>query len=161
MVSLLFFLLLAISTTEAQQGESNVNLGSFLTPTTNSSWLLRSGLYAFGFYQQANGYAVGVFLARISEKTVVWTANRDNPPVLADATLNFTTDGRLILQSAQGKETNIASPSDSATSASMLDSGNFVLYNSDKKIIWQSFESPTNTLLQDQRLTAGNELLSV
>ena len=160
MASLLFFLLLAISTTEAQQGESNVNLGSFLTPTTNSSWLSRSGLYAFGFYQQANGYAVGVFLARISEKTVVWTANRDNPPVLADATLNFTTDGRLILQSAQGKETNIASPSDSATSASMLDSGNFVIYNSNKEIIWQSFDNPTNTLLQGQRLRAGNELVS-
>ncbi|KAM3687267.1 hypothetical protein ACJW31_10G063500 [Castanea mollissima] len=161
MASLLFFLLLlAISTTEAQQGESNVNLGSFLTPTTNSLWLSRSGLYAFGFYQQANGYAVGVFLAGISEKTVVWTANRDNPPVLADATLNFTTDGRLILQSAQGKETNIASPSDSATSASMLDSGNFVIYNSNKKIIWQSFDNPTNTLLQGQRLKAGNELVS-
>uniref|UniRef100_A0A7N2N296 non-specific serine/threonine protein kinase n=1 Tax=Quercus lobata TaxID=97700 RepID=A0A7N2N296_QUELO len=160
MASLLFFLLLAISTTEAQQGESNVNLGSFLTPTTNSSWLSRSGLYAFGFYQQANGYAVGVFLAGISEKTVVWTANRDNPPVLADATLNFTTDGRLILQSAQGKETNIASPSDSATSASMLDSGNFVIYNSNKEIIWQSFDNPTNTLLQGQRLRAGNELVS-
>nr|POE60095.1 g-type lectin s-receptor-like serine/threonine-protein kinase lecrk3 [Quercus suber] len=137
-----------------------VNLGSFLTPTTNSSWLSRSGLYAFGFYQQANGYAIGVFLAGIPEKTVVWTANRDDPPVLADATLNFTIDGRIILQSAQGKETNIANPSDGAIFASMLDSGNFVLYNSNNKITWQSFDIPTNTLLQGQRLTAGEELVS-
>ena len=105
MARLLFFIFLpAIITTEAQQGESIVNLGSFLTPTTNSSWLSRSGLYAFGFYQQANGYAIGVFLAGIPEKTVVWTANRDDPPVLADATLNFIIDGRIILQSARQRD---------------------------------------------------------
>ncbi|XP_030948336.1 G-type lectin S-receptor-like serine/threonine-protein kinase LECRK1 [Quercus lobata] len=161
MASLLFFIFLsAIITTEAQRGESIVNLGSSLTPTAKSSWRSQSGFYAFGFYQQANGYAVGVFFAGIPEKTVVWTANRDKPPALASVTLNFTNDGRLIMQSAQGEETAIANPPERAASASMLDSGNFVLYNSDKKIIWQSFESPTNTLLQGQRLTAGNELFS-
>ena len=103
------------------------------------------------------------FFAGIPEKTVVWTAIRDKPPALASVTLNFTSDGRLIMQSAQIVETAIADLPERAATASMLDSGNFVLYNSDKKIIWQSFESPTatNTLLQDQRLTAGNELLSV
>ena len=157
---LLFLLLPGIFTAEAQQGESIVKIGSFLTPTTNSSWLSRSGLYAFGFYKQANGYAVGVFLAGIPEKTVVWTANRDDPPVLANATLNFTTDGRLTMQSAQGKKMLIANPPEPATSASMLDSGNFVLHNSDKKIIWQSFDDPTNTILQGQCLSAGKSLRS-
>ena len=66
--------------------------GSILTPTTNSSWLSPSGLYAFGFYKQGNGYAVGVFLAGIPQNTVVWTANRDNPPVSTKVTLNFTSD---------------------------------------------------------------------
>jgi hypothetical protein len=37
----------------------------------NSTWLSRSGRYAFGFYKQGNGYAVGIFMARIPEKTVV------------------------------------------------------------------------------------------
>ncbi|KAF3962763.1 hypothetical protein CMV_012765 [Castanea mollissima] len=67
--TLLLLLLSAILTAEAQQGESIVSLGSFLTPETNSSWLSSSGLYAFGFYQQTNGYAIGVFLAGIPEKT--------------------------------------------------------------------------------------------
>jgi hypothetical protein len=157
MATILFFLfLLAFFTAEAQQNESIVNQGSFLTPTTKSSWLSRSGLYAFGFYQQSNGYAVGVFLAGIPEKTVVWTANRDDPPVLADATLNFTSDGRFIMQSAQGKETTyISIPDERATSASMLDSGNFVMYNSNKEIIWQSFDNPTNTIVEGQCLKAG------
>ena len=116
-----FLLLSAIFTTEAQQGESIVNLGSSLTPTSKSSWLSRSSLYAFGFYQQANGYATRVFLAGIPEKTVVWTANRDKPPALASVTLNLTSDGRLIMQSAQGEEMAIATPPEHATSASMLD----------------------------------------
>jgi hypothetical protein len=162
MATILFFLfLLAFFTAEAQQNESIVNQGSFLTPTTKSSWLSRSGLYAFGFYQQSNGYAVGVFLAGIPEKTVVWTANRDDPPVLADATLNFTSDGRFIMQSAQGKETtHVLIPDERATSASMLDSGNFVLYNSNKEIIWQSFDNPTDTIIQGQCLKVGKELVS-
>ena len=158
--TLLFLLLSAILTAEAQQGESIVSLGSFLTPTTNSSWLSSSGLYAFGFYQQTIGYAIGVFLAGIPEKTVAWTANRDNTPTLTDVALNITSDGRLILQSAQGNETDNVKAPERATSASMLNSGNFVLYNSNKDIIWQSFNKPNNTILQGQCLSAETRLVS-
>uniref|UniRef100_A0A2N9EYB9 non-specific serine/threonine protein kinase n=1 Tax=Fagus sylvatica TaxID=28930 RepID=A0A2N9EYB9_FAGSY len=129
---LLFLLLSAILTAEAQQQQSIVSPDSSLTPTsTNSSWPSPSGLYAFGFYKQGNGYAVGIFLAGIPQKTVVWTANRDNPPVPADVTLNFTSDGRLVLQSTQGTVTIVDG---GATSASMLDTGNFVVYNSHNNV---------------------------
>uniref|UniRef100_A0A7N2KR28 Bulb-type lectin domain-containing protein n=1 Tax=Quercus lobata TaxID=97700 RepID=A0A7N2KR28_QUELO len=151
----LFFLLSSIFTVEAQQGQSIVKPGSILTPTTNSSWLSPSGLYAFGFYKQGNGYTVGVFLAGIPQMTVVWTANRDNPPVSAQVTLNFTSDGLLVLQSAQGTETRVAN-FDPAGSASMLDTGNFVVYNSDNQSIWESFQHPTDTLLPTQRLLADD-----
>ena len=160
MAAILFFLLLStICNVEAQQRQTNISLGSTLSPTTTSSWLSPSGLYAFGFYQQANGYAVGVFLAGIPQKTVIWTANRDNPPALKDVTLNFTNDGRLVMQSAQGKETSIASLG-GVTSASMLNSGNFALFNSDGGIVWQTFDNPTDTILQGQHLSVGKELVS-
>uniref|UniRef100_A0A2N9EW15 non-specific serine/threonine protein kinase n=1 Tax=Fagus sylvatica TaxID=28930 RepID=A0A2N9EW15_FAGSY len=104
-----------------------INPGSSLTPTINPSW---PGQYAFGFYKQGNGYAVGIFFARISQKIVVWIANRDNAPVAADVSLNFTSDGRMVLQSAQGKEiinvVNFVGAVTSAASAFMLDTGNFV-----------------------------------
>jgi hypothetical protein len=131
-----------------------------LTPTTNSSWPSPSGLYAFGFYKQGNGYAVGIFLARFPQKTVVWTAQRDNPPVPADSKLNFTSDGRLVLQSAQGTEISIAGVQDGASSASMLDSGNFVLLNSANQMVWQSFSFPTDTFLPTQNLSHGQLLYS-
>ncbi|XP_020421317.1 G-type lectin S-receptor-like serine/threonine-protein kinase LECRK3 [Prunus persica] len=136
----------------------NISRGSSLTPTTNTTWLTRSGLYAFGFYRQGNGYAVGIFLAGIPQKTVVWTANRDDPPVSNNATLLFTGDG-LALPTAEGQNYLVKS-SGSSSYASMLDSGNFVLYNSGREIVWQSFHHPTDTLLPGQRLLSGNELFS-
>ncbi|GMY32507.1 g-type lectin s-receptor-like serine/threonine-protein kinase lecrk3 [Fagus crenata] len=152
----LFLLLLStIFTVEAQQRQSIVKPGSSLTPTTKPTWLSSSGLYAFGFYKQGNGYAVGIFLAGIPQKTVIWTANRDNPPVPADVTLNFTSDGRLVLQSTQFTVPSLEITADGATSASMLDTGNFVVYNSDNKSIWESFQHPTDTLLPTQKLSAS------
>ncbi|KAK2656275.1 hypothetical protein Ddye_009327 [Dipteronia dyeriana] len=157
---IIFFVLSTSSLTTAQQRHSNISSGS-LTPTKTATWVSKSGLYAFGFYQRGNGYSVGVFLAGIPEKTVVWTANRDDPPVSDNATLLFTaTDGRLVLQTPQGQETYIADISQTVSYASMLDTGNFVLCNSDGGIMWQSFAHPTDTLLPTQRLPAGMQLIS-
>ncbi|XP_041005733.1 G-type lectin S-receptor-like serine/threonine-protein kinase LECRK1 [Juglans microcarpa x Juglans regia] len=158
----LLLLFSTISIAEAQQPEQSFfRAGSFLTPTgTNSSWLSRSGLYAFGFYKQGNGYAVGIFVAGIRQKTLVWTANRDNPPVPGDVKLHFTSNGRLVLQTAQGMETGIAGNTEGAAAASMLDSGNFVLYNSDNSKIWQSFDKPTDTFLPGQKLTTDEVMFS-
>ncbi|VVA40038.1 PREDICTED: G-type lectin S-receptor [Prunus dulcis] len=111
MACLACLLALAFVAAEAQQMQSNISQGSSLTPTTNSTWLSRSGLYAFGFYRQGDGYAVGIFLAGIPEKTVVWTANRDDPLVSNDATLVFTGDG-LTLLTAEGQNYFVKSMSD-------------------------------------------------
>ncbi|XP_059629461.1 G-type lectin S-receptor-like serine/threonine-protein kinase LECRK3 [Cornus florida] len=168
-IAIFFFLLLStLHTPSAQQTHSNISLGSSLTPTStkSSSWLSRSGLYAFGFYKEADGYAVGIFLAGgFPEKmssTVVWTANRDDPRrvVPSNTTLLFSGDGQLLLRPTQGQDMYIATLDQPASNASMLDSGNFVLYNSDQQIIWQSFEHPTDTLLPSQRLSNGAELFS-
>ncbi|KAG5529149.1 hypothetical protein RHGRI_029730 [Rhododendron griersonianum] len=156
-----FTIIFLFSTIEAQQRSTNISLSSSLTPTgtNSSSWLSPSGLYAFGFYRQGSGYAVGVFAAGIQEKRVVWTANRDDPPVPGNATLSFS-GGRLVLNIPPDQNTNIADVSESISAASMLDSGNFVLYNSARRIIWQSFDNPTDTILAGQRLLTGKQLFS-
>ncbi|OAY36047.1 G-type lectin S-receptor-like serine/threonine-protein kinase LECRK1 [Manihot esculenta] len=156
---LLFQFLSLFFTASAQPRYSNISLGSSLTPTTNSSWLSPSGVFAFGFYPQANDYRIGVFLAGIQNKTVVWTANRDDQPVSSNATLLFTDNSGLLLR-AQGRNTSLIVPSESASSASLSDLGNFVLYNSDGDIIWQSFDHPTDTLLPTQRLQTNASLYS-
>ncbi|XP_027075792.2 G-type lectin S-receptor-like serine/threonine-protein kinase LECRK3 [Coffea arabica] len=163
MAAFLLFLLLSgfYSGIASQRRPLNITLGSSLAPTGNSSsWLSQSGLFASGFYQQRDGYAVGVFLAGIPQKTAVWTANRDSPIFSSNVSLILSTDGRLILQQPEGQNITVVYPSQPISSASMLESGNFVLYNSDKEIIWQSFEHPTNSLLPRQQLIAGQELIS-
>ncbi|KAI8535885.1 hypothetical protein RHMOL_Rhmol10G0209400 [Rhododendron molle] len=99
------------------------------------------------------------FAAGLPEKTVVWTANRDDPPIPSNATLSFS-DGRLVLNITPAQTPYIPGVTEEISVASMLDSGNFVLYNSVGKIIWQNFANPTDTILPGQRLVAGQNLIS-
>ncbi|KAL8110599.1 wall-associated receptor kinase 5-like [Apium graveolens] len=167
MANYLFVLLLLVSATyfvSAQERQSDIRLGSSLTPIArrNSSWLSPSGLFAFGFYPQGDDrYGVGIFLAGFQNQTVVWTANRDDPPVSHNVTLCLTPDGRLILQESQALVKDVVTLDDQSISfASMKDSGNFVLYDSNKTIIWQSFDHPTDTILPGQQLIMEQELVS-
>ncbi|VVA39363.1 PREDICTED: G-type lectin S-receptor [Prunus dulcis] len=138
---------------KAARNESHViKLGSSLSPDSNlSSWLSPSGRFAFGFYRQGNGFTVGIWLVNDLNQTeqsiVVWTARRDDPLVSSNSTLRLTGDG-LLLQTEQGEQVPIASDfSTTASSAAMLDYGNFVVYDNRSKVIWQSFDSPTDTIL--------------
>ncbi|KAG8383777.1 hypothetical protein BUALT_Bualt04G0049000 [Buddleja alternifolia] len=168
LLSLLFLCALSTCAIGQQIRSSNISLGSTLTPNANLSWLSPSRIFAFGFFPQnntINGYSVGVFFAGFSERTVAWIANRDNNPVVSeDVNLVLTNDGRLILRQGQGqgqgRDIYVANPSEPIAWGSMLDNGNFVLYNSDSRIIWQSFDHPTDTLLPGQRLAPDQELYS-
>lgn len=140
----------------AQHQPSNITLGSFLYPNRNPSyWPSSSGLFSFGFYQKGDGFQVGIWLA---DKTVVWTANRDDPPLHSDAYIEFTREGKLILWTKQNMKVIAESPQP-VTSASMLDSGNFVIYNK-TNVVWASFDYPTDTILAGQRLTSDHSLVS-
>ncbi|MCI06690.1 G-type lectin S-receptor-like serine/threonine protein kinase RLK1-like, partial [Trifolium medium] len=70
--------------------------------------------------------------------------------------------GTIILADQQGQEKLIVNANSRVSSASMLDSGNFVLYsdNNNSSIIWQSFDHPTDTLLGSQSLPSGGQLSS-
>ncbi|KAM4102852.1 hypothetical protein ACJW30_06G034100 [Castanea mollissima] len=160
-LSLLLVLLVPVHA-NAQQNQSNViHLGSSLSPNANRTcWVSPSGLFAFGFYPQNDGFAIGIWLLNQTEKTVIWTANRDDPPVSSNATLELTIDGELLLRTEQGIELSISDVDDAASSAAMLDSGNFVLYGNDSNVIWDSFDFPTDTILGGQNLSGAHNLVS-
>ncbi|KAA8531022.1 hypothetical protein F0562_005730 [Nyssa sinensis] len=160
-VPVLFLLLFILSgAVGAQLQQSNmIALGSSLSPSTQpNSWLSRSRLFAFGFYPQGSGFAIGIWLASKPAITVVWSANRDDAPVSSNATLEFTRGG-LLFHNNQGEE-NIIDLQEPAFSASILDSGNFVIYNNESRVIWESFHFPTDTILGGQNLSNGHKLLS-
>ncbi|TYJ45705.1 hypothetical protein E1A91_A02G074500v1 [Gossypium mustelinum] len=164
-MALLFSLFLLITTciiftSQAQTTVSNISLASSLSPTGDSHWLSESGQFAFGFYPYGNGFAICIWFQNIQPRTIVWTANRDETPFSSHATLLFNTEGRLVVQENQGREISIIGNASFASSASMLDTGNFVLFNSSSEIIWQSFDYPTDTILPGQRLSPGHRLVS-
>jgi hypothetical protein len=133
-----------------------ISLGSSLSPNVNrTSWLSPSGHFAFGFYPRGDGFAIGIWLINQNEKTVTWTANRDDPPVSSNATLDLTRDGLLLRAGPYNISDKLREPADSAA---MLDSGNFVLYDNNSAVIWQTFDFPTDTILGGQNLS--NKLVS-
>ncbi|MBA0809931.1 hypothetical protein Gohar_001958 [Gossypium harknessii] len=162
---LLLLLNFVFNATNAQSTSSIIKPGSSLSPINNSYLLSPSGQFAFGFYRYKNGYSVGIWFESIQQKTIVWTANRDASPFPSDVTLALTTEGTLIVRPKQGQDVLIADTSSDnvsrlATSASMLDSGNFVLLNSSGGIVWKSFDFPTDTILPGQRLAVTGKLVS-
>ena len=113
--------------------------------------------FALGFFSPGNSNRryVGIWYYQITEQTVVWVANRDNPLNDSSGILSINSQGNLVLH-AQNQtlpiwSTNIASVSSTNYSISMaqlLDVGNLVLVQQhSQRVLWQSFDYPTNTIL--------------
>ncbi|KAH7680857.1 S-receptor-like serine/threonine-protein kinase protein, partial [Dioscorea alata] len=144
--------------------EANCQIYSNSTLSTSSLWPSPSGRFAFGFYPEGSGaFKVGIqFIVSSNKTAVIWTSNRDGSPVSENATLKFGEGGlKLLLATSQGVDQNIANLGQtSAYCASMLDSGNFVIYDSSSSVIWQTFDYPTDTLMVGQLLRNETELIS-
>lgn len=162
-ILIMFSMLLVLMKADAQTTHpSIIPAGSSLSPSlpANMSWRSPSGLFAFGFYPQGSGFAVGIWMVDQLENIIIWTANRDDPLVSSNATLKLT-GGGLLLRSEQAEEKNITDRiSGPVSSAAMLNAGNFVLLNDSDQAVWQSFDSPTDTILAGQRLLANHKLVS-
>ncbi|KAB2033628.1 hypothetical protein ERO13_D04G028800v2 [Gossypium hirsutum] len=163
-IILLLFLLVSFHVNViAEEDEANIiKPGSSLyTGKQPSSWASPSGNFEFGFYRQGEGYAAGIWLVGRPENTIVWTAKRDDPPVSSNATLEFTTQGVLLLRTEDGVGNVIANLSgvQLVDSASLLDTGNLVLYEN-RSVVWESFDIPTDTILGGQNLSLYSELIS-
>ncbi|KAK3433283.1 hypothetical protein EUGRSUZ_D00899 [Eucalyptus grandis] len=99
-----------------------------------------------------------LFLLQISEQTVVWVANRERPISGTSGALSIDSDGNLVLHETSGSflvwSTNVSSVlSNYSTTAQLMDSGNLILVQDfSERVIWQSFDYPTDTLLPFMKL---------
>ncbi|WOL11955.1 G-type lectin S-receptor-like serine/threonine-protein kinase LECRK3 [Canna indica] len=161
------FLFLSFAVGFAQEADkpindSNITLGASLSPVTNpSAWFSPSGRFAFGFYSEGSGFYVGAWLeASPGRNIIIWTANRDTGPVSKDAILNLTKDGLQLMQK-NSEDIFISNfQAGRSTTASMLDSGNFIVYDVKFSSLWESFNLPTDTIISGQILNLGDELVS-
>ncbi|KAL1558085.1 G-type lectin S-receptor-like serine/threonine-protein kinase LECRK3 [Salvia divinorum] len=163
---MLLLIIIIISSTIVKGQESsnrNVTLRSSIVANSdsNSTWTSPSGEFAFGFREVSPGaFLLAIWFDQLTDKTLVWSANRDEP-VPAGSTVQLSADGALELVDQTGNRvwSSQARPGTVAYAA-MLDTGNLVLASNTSAILWQSFDSPTDTLLPTQVLNRQSVLYS-
>ncbi|KAJ0976613.1 hypothetical protein J5N97_012087 [Dioscorea zingiberensis] len=151
--------------TASGSDDCQIRTGTILSPSnsSSSSWFSPSGRFAFGFHPEGDGFIVGILfnMAPNNTTTLIWNDNRDGAPVSNSATLSLTVDGLLLLLATEGQQRYLFYDSSSSTRcASMLDSGNFVIFNSNNSVLWQTFDLPTDTIMGGQTLQNDKKIVS-
>ncbi|OAY76405.1 G-type lectin S-receptor-like serine/threonine-protein kinase [Ananas comosus] len=148
-------------------GAGAIPLGSVLTPSnsssssSSSSWSSPNGTFSVRFVPSPSHPSL--FLASIvfSGGLPVWSAGGASAAVDSSASLSLLPDGDLRLLNGSGALVWSSNTSSlSVSSAALLDSGNLVLQNASDSPLWQSFENPTDTLVQSQNFTSAASLVS-
>lgn len=114
--------------------------------------------YLFAIFIVQTNSGSGITSPNIGFPQVVWSANRNNP-VKINATLQLTSDGDLVLRDVDGSlawSTNTSGRS--VAGLNLTETGNLVLFNRNKAVVWQSFDHPTDSLVPGQILVAGQKL---
>ncbi|GLJ28306.1 hypothetical protein SUGI_0556370 [Cryptomeria japonica] len=144
--------------------EDTLPMGTALT--ANQTLLSKNGTFALGFFSpnNTNNWYIGIWYAKISEKTIVWVANRENPLRKMPGVLKLSRDGYLRLYDLQGRSVWTSDNSLKASWATMLESGNLVMVGTRagniSEIVWESFQHPVDTWLPGMKMWKGMKLTS-
>ncbi|KAI3684669.1 hypothetical protein L6452_33894 [Arctium lappa] len=172
---LLHFLLLVsviiptpFTTSSSSSPPYALKLGSSLSVDTKDDFLISPDrVFTAGFYSVGdNAFCFSIWFTKPLSNghlTVVWMANRDAPVNGARSKLSLSKTGNLVLQDADQDLLIWTTRTRDLTGSAQLklnNSGNLYLQSRDGQILWQSFGSPTDTLLPNQPLTKDAMLVS-
>ncbi|GLJ32977.1 hypothetical protein SUGI_0664100 [Cryptomeria japonica] len=126
----------------------------------------KNGTFELGFFNPngTNNWYVGIWYAQVPEKTIIWVANRETPITDMPGVFTLSSTGYLTVSDSQGKV--IWSSNDTqqakASSASILDTGNFVLLGAQNtsETVWESFAHPTDHFMPTMKLWKGMKVNS-
>ncbi|KAI5010022.1 hypothetical protein ZWY2020_012159 [Hordeum vulgare] len=152
---LICFYLLSILTFAAAGVGDKLEKGQNLTD--GDTLVSAGGSFTLGFFSPGASTKryLGIWFS-VSNATVVWVANRDQPLLDRSGMLVFNDLGSLVLQDGSRRTVWSSDFSGSASAAvvQLAYSGNLVVHNgsSDDASLWQSFDHPSDTLLPDMKL---------
>ncbi|KAL5220933.1 hypothetical protein ABZP36_025646 [Zizania latifolia] len=120
--------------------------------------------FSCGFYssgKDTNAYYFSIWFTHATDRTVVWTADSSIPVNGHGSKISLSREGNLVLADVNGSTVWESKTGwGKHTTAALLNSGNLVIRAPDDRIVWQSFDWPTDTLLPSQRLTREKRLVS-
>ncbi|XP_071697201.1 G-type lectin S-receptor-like serine/threonine-protein kinase At4g27290 [Rutidosis leptorrhynchoides] len=113
-------------------------------------------IFELGFFRPDNteNRYLGIWYKQDTSRTVVWVANRNHPlPGVSPLVFKIVDPGILGIfnNNTMIWSSNATMTSPNAT-AKLLDTGNLVLIDQQRKMTWQSFDYPTDTLLYHMKL---------
>ncbi|KAI9118581.1 hypothetical protein K1719_010913 [Acacia pycnantha] len=159
---LLILLILVLPLQCSSSSSGNV----FFLSVENPDNVIKSSnkVFTAGFYNVSeNAFVFAIWFTEPQGKnlTPIWMANRDDPVNGIGSTLTLHATGNLVLNDA-GQFDVWATNTTSTTSPKLVlnDNGNLNLTESNGKILWQSFDDPTDTLVPEQPLTRFTKLVS-
>ncbi|XXG69575.1 hypothetical protein AAC387_Pa06g2400 [Persea americana] len=116
--------------------------------------------FVLGFFSpgksSTNRY-VGIWYNKIPDQSIVWTANRENPVKNSSGVLIIKGGNLVLFDGGHSNNSNTlwstnVSTTANYSSAILTDSGNLVLTDDHQKVLWESFDYPTNTFLPRMKL---------
>ncbi|XXG83159.1 hypothetical protein AAC387_Pa10g0978 [Persea americana] len=128
--------------------------------TTNETMSSPNRIFELGFFPKSTISNSTIFYLAIwqsnSKRHVVWVSNREDPIRSSSPSLRINPSGNLIISSSDNTTeipiTSVTSTS-TKTAAKLLDSGNLVLLEeATGRVLWQSSDHPTDTLLPGMKL---------
>ncbi|KAI3505443.1 hypothetical protein L1887_27573 [Cichorium endivia] len=135
---------------------STIKLGGQLKSTDKLVSI--GGNFTLGFFNEDYSY-LGIWYTNDVASRKVWVAN-PNAPIISTSgahalSINPNTGDLIII--AEGRIlmsiTNVQMGPNANVTATLEDNGNFRLINEiDKRVLWQSFDHPTNVLLPGMKL---------
>ncbi|CAK7343898.1 unnamed protein product [Dovyalis caffra] len=152
-----FFLFLSTS-----NSQNFLRRGSSLSVEDDSDILISPDkTFSCGFYGMGqNAYWFSIWFTNSKDRTVVWMANRDRPANGRGSRVSLRRDGAMVLADVDGSIIWETNTSTNARRAELLDTGNLVIKGPGGKILWQSFNFPTDTLLPKQFFTKNTKLIA-
>lgn len=121
--------------------------------------LSNNSAFSLGFYTGVDVTTFVLNIIHIDSAQAIWTANRRQLVGSSDKFV-FEENGNVYLKKGNDNAWSTYTAGKKVTAMELLDSGNLVLLGENDTILWQSFSSPTDTLVSGQEFTEGMSLKS-